>query len=167
MLFRSRAAAEIATRIAPAKSWEWPKARAHFLGLVKGNEDAIRRNLRDAVPASIDAAKLLALFGELDDADILASAAGRAWIPPDQESSLADTVFWRPAGKAPAFGRYSYLEPWLEAGFGTQDRYRIMSSAYAELAHHAEGGDASRYAYEAFLLDPGSTKASEAMSKFG
>lgn len=162
-----RAAAEIATRIAPAKSWEWPKARAHFLGLVKGNEDAIRRNLRDAVPASIDAAKLLALFGELDDADILASAAGRAWIPPDQESSLADTVFWRPAGKAPAFGRYSYLEPWLEAGFGTQDRYRIMSSAYAELAHHAEGGDASRYAYEAFLLDPGSTKASEAMSKFG
>lgn len=163
----ARAAAEIATRIAPAKSWEWAKARVHFLSLMKGYEDAARRGLRDAVSSSIDAAKLLALFGNLDDSDALASAAGRAWIPPEQESALADTVFWRPAGKSPAFGRYSYLEPWLEAGFGTQDRYRIMSSAYADLANHAEGGDASRYAYESFLLDPGSAKASEAMSKFG
>ncbi len=162
-----RAATEIATRIEPAKSWEWAKARVHFMNLMKGQEDAVRRGLRDAVAGSLDAAKLLALFGNFDDTEPLASVAAKAWTTPEQEAALPDTVFWRPAGKSPAFGRYSYLEPWLEAGFGTQDRYRILSLAYAELANHAEGGDASRYAYEAFLLDPGSSKASEAMSKFG
>ena len=159
-----RAAAEIATRIAPAKNWEWGRARAHWLTLVKGQEDAVRRGLRcEGGSVTPDAAKLLAFFGELDDIDALARVAGLAWT----EETLADNVFWRPAGKPPAFGRHSYLEPWLEAGFGTQDRYRIMSLAYASLAEHAEGGDASRYAYEAFLLDPGSARASEVMAKFG
>jgi hypothetical protein len=162
-----RAAAEIATRIVPAKHWEWARAKTHFLSLVKGREEAVRRGLRDAVGGSLDAGKLLALFGEYDDTAALATPAGKGWIPTEQESSLADNVFWRPAGKSPAFGRYSYLEPWLEAGFGTQDRYRILSLAYADLADRAEGGDASRYAYEAFVLDPGSARASEAMSKYG
>lgn len=163
----ARAAAEIATRVGPSKPWEWARARSHFLTLVKGQEEPLRRGLRAAAAAgSLDAAKLLALFGDLDDTEALAAAAVGGWIPAEQEASLADTVFWRPAGKAPAFGRYSALEPWLEAGFGTSDRYRILSLAYAELAEHAEGGDASRYAYEAFLLDPGSARASEAMSKF-
>jgi hypothetical protein len=170
-----RAAAEIATRIAPAKHWEWARAKTHFLSLVKGQEEAVRRGLRDAVgphvsvgtrKSSLDAGKLLALFGEYDDTDALASVAGKAWIPSEQESALADNVFWRPAGKSPAFGRYSALEPWLEAGFGTQDRYRILSLAYVDLADRAEGGDASRYAYEAFLLDPGSARASDALAKY-
>lgn len=161
----ARAAGEIATRLTPANPWEWPRKRVHFMNLVDaapGGPDAIARGLRGALPASLDAAKLLALLGDLADIDALASVAGKAWT----EETLADNVFWRPAGKAPAFGRYSFLEPWLEAGFGTQDRYRILSLAYANLADVAEGGDASRYAYEAFLLDPGSARASEAMAKY-
>jgi hypothetical protein len=157
-----RAASEIVTRITPAKSWEYARTRTHWLALVKSNEAAVRRGLRGAVHVAPDAARLLALFGEEEDVETLASVAGTQWT----EETLADNVFWRPAGKSPAFGRYSFLEPWLEAAFGTQGRYRILSMAYVIEAERAEGGDASRYAYEAFLLDPGSQRASDAMTKF-
>ncbi|MBX3226463.1 MAG: hypothetical protein KIT84_32620 [Labilithrix sp.] len=162
-----RAAAEIATRLAPANRalspWEWTKVRAFWMNLVKGGEADARRGLRVAAATDVNAASLLALFGEEEDAELLARAVGLAWT----EQPLADTVFWRPAGKAPAFGRYSQLEPWLEASFGTPGRYRILSDAYVHEAERAEGGDASRYAYEAFLLAPDNPRATEAMTRFG
>ncbi len=163
-----RAVTELVTRLQPARPWEWPRTRARWLDVVGARAAEVRRGLRGALerpePKHVTgrhahAARLLALFGEEEDAPVLADVAGRWWT----ETTPPLDVFWRPAGKAPALGRYSFLELYLEVGFGTEGRYRILSEAYALAAERAEaageGGTASRYAYEAFLLAPDSDRA--------
>ncbi len=171
-----RAVSEIVARLVPARSWEWRKVPARWLELVGGHADAIRRGLRAVLQRPepkhvsgrhVDAARLLALFGNEEDEPLLAAAAGRQWI--DREPPL-EPVFWRPAGKAPALGVYSFLEVHLEVAFGSERRYRILSEAYALAAERAdaqgEGGTASRYAYEAFLLAPDSPRAKSVLERF-
>lgn len=164
-----RAVTELVTRMQPRSSrpWEWSQVRAKWIELAGGHAEAVRRGLRSALERSeawnatgrhAHAARLLALFGADEDRDVLADVAGRMWI--DEAPPL--DVFWRPAGKSPAFGKYSFLELYLELGFGEQRRLEILAEAYARAAERAEargeGGTASRYAYEAFLLMPDSPR---------
>lgn len=159
----ARVVGELVVRMQPTRSWGWPRIRASWLELIGTHADQVREGLRSALerpePKHVigrhaHAARLLALFGNEQDERLLASVAGRMWI--DDVPPL--NVFWRPAGKAPAFGKYSFLELYLELGFGTDGRYRTLAEAYALAAERAEsageGGTASRFAYEAFLLAP-------------
>jgi hypothetical protein len=116
--------------------------------------DRVHGRLRNAL-ADPNVARLLALFGDDDDHHHLARAATALWT---DEAPPLEPVFWRPAGRAPALGKFSFLEVYLEAAFGSDRRFRILSQAYAIAATAAEaggdGGTAARYAYEAFLLAP-------------
>jgi hypothetical protein len=169
-----RAVDELFSRITPARRSDWPAARVHFLELVGVHADAVRRGLREALARPeprhvtgrhVGAARLLALFGHPDDEALLASAASRLWI----EDPPLPGVLWRPAGKAPAFGRYSYLELYLEIAFGSAGRCRILGEGYALEAERAEaageGGTASRYAYEAFLLAPDDPRIADLLAR--
>ena len=154
-------------------STDWP---ARWLELVGPDADQVRRGLRSILerpePKHVtgrhaNAARLLSLFGNDEDEPLLAAVAGTIWV--DREPPL-EPVFWRPAGKAPALGEYSFLEIYLEVAFGSERRYRILSEAYAFAAERAdaegEGGTASRYAYEAFLLAPDSPRAMKVLERF-
>lgn len=171
-----RATRELVARLAPAKIWEWRRVPARWRELVGAHAEEVRRGLRSVLERPepkhmngrhADAARLLALFGEDDDGPLLAGVAGTLWT--DREPPL-EPVFWRPAGKSPALGAYSFLELYLELAFGSERRYRILSEAYALAAERAdaegEGGTASRYAYEAFLLAPDSTRAMSVLERF-
>jgi hypothetical protein len=166
----ARVVSELVGRLTPVKAYDWHKVPAKWRALVGGRETTVRAGLRGAIerpearlPAldhearhvtgrHANAARLLALFGNEEDAALLAAAAGMLWV----DRTPPGDVFWRPAGKGPALGKYSFLDIYLEVGFGTDGRYRILSEAYALAAERAEaqgeGGTASRFAYEAFLL---------------
>jgi hypothetical protein len=163
----ARVVSELVTRLTPVKHYDWHKVPLMWRALVEAHSEAIRAGLRLAVerpePRHVtgrhaNAARLLALFGNEEDGPLLAAAAGMIWV----DRTPPGDVFWRPAGKSPALGKYSFLEIYLEVGFGTDGRYRILGDAYALAAERAEAqgelGTASRFAYEAFLLAGGDAR---------